>query len=109
MTGFKDIMIAIKPSRGGGCAISAVFGPDTTPFANLTPVNAGNAIKGKAAAEVGSSLITTFLDSSENLAVDVWNIFNIQAQLSDQKNMQIKVTNNSGGESNIEFAFMRLV
>jgi len=109
MQGFRDIMIAIKPSRGGGCALAAVFGPDTERFANLSPVNAGNNIKGKPAAEVGSNLLTTFLDTSENLAVDVWNIFNIQEQLAGQRNMQFKVTNNSGAASTIEFGFMRLV
>ena len=40
MTGFSDLFIALKPSRGGNYAITSVMGPDTTPFANLTPVAA---------------------------------------------------------------------
>jgi hypothetical protein len=109
MAGFEDIFVAIKPSNGGNCAIQAIMGPDTESFANLTPVNAAAGLKGKPAAEVGSSLLTLFLDSSESLTADVWNIFIIQSQLRNQMNMQFKITNNSGGASDIEFGFMRVV
>ena len=109
MQGFSDIIIALKPTNAGNCAINAVMGPDTVRFANLQPVNAAASLKGKPAAEVGSSLITVFLDSSESLTANVWNIFTIQAQLAGQRNMQFKITNNSGGASTIEFGFMRLV
>ena len=45
MTGYKDLFIAIRPTRTGNCAFSAVMGPDTNTFANLTPVNAATPLK----------------------------------------------------------------
>ena len=109
MTGYSDIFIAIKPTRAGNYAITAIMGPDTVNFANLNPVNAAATLKGKPTAEVGSSLLSLFLDSSESLTADVWNIFIIQSQLRNQQLLQFKITNNSGGNSDIETAFMRLV
>ena len=109
MQGFSDILLALKPTAGGNCVINAVMGPDTVRFANLEPVNAAATLKGKPAAEVGSSLISVLLDTSESLTADVWNIFNIQAQLAGQRNMQIRIVNNSGQASTIEFGFMRLI
>ena len=50
-----------------------------------------------------------FNDGAEAFTADVWNILTIQQRLKDQKNLQFKITNNSGGSSDIEFAFMRLI
>ena len=109
MSGFLDIFIAIRPSNGGNCAIAAVMGPDTTPFGNLTPVNAGTTLKGTIKSNP-AAFSNLFSDSSESLTADVWNIFPIgDGELAGQKNMQFKITNNSGGASDIEFAFMRMV
>ena len=108
MTGFCDVMIAIRPTRSGGYGIEAVMGPDSLSYANLSPVNAASTLRGNPSGDV-----TTFkdlvADSSETLVDDVWNIFIIQDKLRNQKLLQFKITNNSGGESDIETAFMRLV
>ena len=110
MTGFKDILIAIKPTNGGNCAISAVMGPDTNTFANLTPVNAAVRLRGNGVwSSTGTALGDILIDGTESLTADVWNIFIIQEKLSGQKNMQIRIDNNSGGNSDITFAYMRLV
>jgi hypothetical protein len=109
MAGFKDIFIAIKPSNSGNCAIQAVMGPDTESFANLTPVNPAASLRGYA---VGTpdEFKALFEDSAENLTANVWNIFIINNDvLANQRLLQFKITNNSGGNSDIEFAFMRLV
>jgi len=109
MTGYYDIIIAIKPSNGGDVALSGVMGPDTISFANLTPVNPVT-LRGSIGGGENSPSIYNFLsDSSETLTADVWNIFYIGDKFRNQKNMQFKITNNSGGSSNIEFAFMRVV
>ena len=42
MTGFSSMYIAIKPNNTGNIALAAVMGPDTKPFANLTPVSSGD-------------------------------------------------------------------
>ena len=106
MTGYQDIFIAIKPSNGGVCAVAAVMGPTNNYFANLTPVNAAANLKG---AIRRNDMDTVLLDSSESMTADVWNIFTIKSQLANQKNMQFSITNNSGGPSNIEFAYLRVV
>ena len=43
------------------------------------------------------------------MTANVWNIYFCYRRLADQKNLQIKITNNSGGDSDIEYGFMRLV
>ena len=111
MTGYKDIAIAIKPSNGGNYAIVAVMGPDDVSFANLKPVNAAATLRcvflGGDASQ--HETIAAFNDSSEALTADVWNIFMIYGRLANQKLLQFKITNNSGGSSDVETAFMRMV
>ena len=109
MTGFNNLLIAIKPSQDGNCKIEGVMGPDTNRFANLAPVNAGTVLRGVGFS--GPPEVRNLLsDSAENLTTGVWNIFLIGAStLAYQKNLQIRVTNNSGATSTIEVAFMRLV
>ena len=109
MTGFRSLFYAIKPSNGGNYRVEAVMGTDTQPFANLTPVNAANTLKGKMVGINNENMASIFVDSAEAMTADVWNIFIVQNVLQDQKNMQLAITNNSGGNSDIEYGFMRLV
>ena len=46
MTGFRSLLIAIKPTNGGNVAINAVMGPADVSFANLSPVNAAASLRG---------------------------------------------------------------
>ena len=85
------------------------MGTDTEPFANLRPVNPATALRGRAMNMASVRADELFNDPAENLTADVWNIIWIQSVLQDQKNMQFKITNNSGGNSDIQFAFMRTV
>ena len=108
MTGYTDIFIAIKPSNGGNCAIQAVMGPDSNSFSNLKPVDAAAVLRGNYKED--ATMADLLNDSAESLTADVWNIFKINdGKLADQKLLQFKITNNSGGSSDIETAFMRLV
>jgi len=109
MTGFKHIQFALKPSRAGNYAIATVMGPATNSYANLSPVNAGADLKGNQSQATPQDFEDIFYDSAEAMTADVWNIFMIKDILSDQKLLQFKVVNNSGGISTMEFAFMRLV
>ena len=110
MTGFRDLFVAIKPSRGGNIALTAIMGPDTLNFANLNPVNAAATLVGCDNVTGNNSLYNLFTDTSQALTADVWNIFTLQyGRLQAQKNMQFKITNNSGGNSDIQVAFLRLV
>jgi hypothetical protein len=107
MTGFSDLLIAIRPTDAGDYAIQAVMGTES--FANLNPVNAAAPLKGlfDPRAKNFENLLD---DDAEALTVNVWNIFYVNnARLANQKVLQFKITNNSGGVSTIETAFMRLV
>ena len=112
MTGFTDLIIAIKPTNAGNYATVGVMGPDTHRFANLEPVNAAATLRMTNQDDSSSSAGAYFdalNDNAESLTGDVWNIFFVYRRLADQKNAQIKVTNNSGGNSDIDFAYMRMV
>lgn len=107
MTGYADMFIAIKPSNGGNYLVRAVMGPDALSFANLSPVNPAAALRGTVAG--GDDFSNVLQDSSDAMTADVWNIFIIKSNLSSQKLLQFQITNNSGGSSDIETAFMRIV
>ena len=111
MTGFNDIQIAIRPTNGGNFAITAVMGPDTNSYANLSPVNAAANLRGVFQGRSNSSgdFVTLMSDSAESLTADVWNIFYIEGALKNQKLLQFKITNNSGGDSDIEVMYLRIV
>jgi len=110
MTGFRSIFLAIKPTNGGDYFYRAVMGPDSVSFANLSPVNSASLLKGSNALQgQGDDLNSLFNDAAQDTTADVWNIFYIQNSLAGQKLLQFQITNNSGGSSDIETAFMRLV
>jgi len=108
MTGFNDLFLAIKPTRTGSYQIRAVMGPDTERFANLSPVNPGVGLRGSYN-NASAAIVDLLVDSSETLTADVWNINVIGNRLKNQKLMQLMITNDSGGTSTIEVAFMRIV
>jgi len=107
MTGYNEVMIAIKPSGGGNFAITAIMGPDALSFANLSPINPAATLRGLDV--VNMSVEALFHDDAESLTADVWNLIMIRTTLSNQKLLQFKITNNTGGASDIDTAFMRLV
>jgi hypothetical protein len=109
MFGFTDIFIALKVSNGGNYAITATVGPDTTRFANLSPVNAGATILRAIPGHSPPDLETAFLEAGTTLTADVWNIFAIYESLANVENVQFKWDNLSGGNSNMEFAFRRIL
>ena len=109
MTGFTDIILAIKPTEAGDHAIRAVMGPDTETFANLSPVVPNALLRGAISAETTPAIVNLLSDNAESLSADAWNIIIIQNSLQGQKNMQIRIQNNTGSQENIEFGFMRLV
>jgi len=111
MTGFRDIFIALKVTEGGGSgfAIQAVMGTDTEPFANLTPVSAATVLRGNQSQSAPGDFENIFSEGAQTMTQDVWNIFSINDVLRNWKNLQFKITNNTGATSDIEYAFMRIV
>ena len=109
MTGFTDLQIAIRPTNGGNYGTTAIMGPDTNSYANLSPVNPASTLKGTINDGGAPAISNILLDGAESLTANVWNIFYIGERCKNQKLLQFKITNNSGGESDIETAFMRIV
>ena len=111
MTGFKTITIALRPTNGGNYELDGVMGPATHSYANLKPINAGADLRGNTSMnESESGLYTLFSDTSEAMTADVWNIFTINSnRLADQKLLNFKITNKTGGNSTLDFAYLRLV
>ena len=86
MTGFNDINLAFRVSNGGSCSIIAVMGPDTEPYANLSPVNSAQNLKGVNNSRIDQNVTySLFEDTSENMTADVWNIFMIMDRLRTKK------------------------
>jgi len=108
MTGYNDIILAIKPTNGGNYGITAVMGPDSVRFANLEPVDAAATLRGLTTT-TGANLANTLVDSADSLTANVWNIFMIKRMLGNQKLLMWSIVNNSGGSSDIETAYMRIV
>jgi hypothetical protein len=107
MTGYGQLNIAIHPTNAGNYAIVAVMG--TGSYADLTPVDSATNLKGNRG-DAGSELDNLFVQSAVSLTANVWNIFMLDHDiLANQKLLQFKITNNSGGSSDIQTAFMRLV
>lgn len=110
MTGYNDLFIAIKPTRGGNYAVNAVMGPDSLSFADLSPVNAATVLRGASLPQNATAdFQPLFEDGSQTLSADVWSIFILQGVVAHQKLLQFKITNSSGGSSDIDTAFMRIV
>jgi hypothetical protein len=109
MTGYQDIVLAIKPTNGGNYAVAAVMGPDALSFANLSPVNAAANLVGNTREDTSDDFKTIFNEGAEALVANVWNIYMFQGKMANQKLLQWKIVNNSGDISTIETAFMRIV
>jgi len=108
MTGFSDLMIAVKPSNSGTYQLVAIMGPSDLSFGGLTPLNAASDLR--IADDPTSNAFTDILnDTNETMVADVWNIYSLPSRTKGQKVLQFKITNSSGGSSDIETAFMRLV
>ena len=108
MSGYNDVIIAVRPTRGGNIKFDAVMGPVANAFGNLTPVNAGVSLIGNLPQAAPADFEILF-SSTNSMTADVWNIFIVGDILRNQKNLNFKLTNNSGGASTIEFAYMRFV
>jgi len=110
MTGYRDLFIALRPTNGGAYAIHAVMGPDALSFANLSPVNPAALLRGNYGRREGGQVMQDlFKDDNETVTADVWNIYSINESLANQKLLQFKITNSSGGISTIDTAFLRIV
>ena len=108
MEGFVALQFALKVSSAGSYQFHSKFGPDTIRFANLSPVASGQSARITDPNGTGFEDIVS--DGGETLIADAWHIFTVaQTRARDQQNLQIKVVNDTGSNTNLEFAFRRLV
>ncbi len=108
MSGFTSLQFALKVTNGGNYGVKAVFGPDTVPFANLTPIQPAETIK--IIDSIGGADESLFDDTIAVNYANSWFIVTVLAnRAKGQKNLQVSVQNNSGDVSTIEFGFRRLV
>jgi hypothetical protein len=109
MTGFKTLQFALKSSVEGQFGVVSRFGPDTLPFANLSPIASAEQIR--IVDSTGTVDETIIDDGNVNIApADTWDIVTILAdRAKGQKNLQFQITNSTGSTVNVEFAFRRLV
>ena len=110
MTGYNDVMIAIKPTSGGAYSFTAVMGDESVSFANLSPVNAGVQLSAAYLGEPSDEgWYAVLYDGSQTMTANKWNILTVYGRAKDQKLLRFKIVNNSGDTADIETAFMRLV
>lgn len=111
MTGYCDVALALNVSRTGNYAIKAIFAPADVPFKGLSPVDTASTID---IIDVGSSNNTSFYAALQDAAtamdtVNVWKVLMIKDRLTNQATLQFHITNNTGGSSDIQTAYMRIV
>lgn len=110
MVGFSDIQIAVRVSNGGNYKLEAIMASDgSQPYYNLKPVDAAAVLRGNVAQSTPNDMELLFTEAAESMTADVWNIFYLGLTLRNQARLGFRITNNSGGESNIETSFLRLV
>lgn len=106
--GFNALQFALKSTVSGSVGIRTVFGPDTEPFANLSPITA--AVDIKITDPNSASFEDIVNDSGETVYADSWFVWTIAAnKIVGQANLQMRIQNLTGSISDFEFAFRRLV
>ena len=84
------------------------MGPDTIAYGGLTPVNSG--ANPPIVHNPANDNLVNPLNDTYSAGANVWNIITIlDGRVKDQLNLQISIENSSGGSSDVEFGFMRLV
>lgn len=108
MSGFKTLQFALNVTNGGTYNVVSVYGPDTVPYANLSPVQPAEPIR--IIDNISQADEALFSDNITISYANTWFVMTILAdRAKGQKNMQVKVTNSSGGVADIQFGFRRLV
>ena len=109
MAGFSRLQFALLVTNAGNYNMRIQFGPNVYPFANLKPISSGN--RPRITDSTGGALEDAFNTGNENIDVaDAWHVYTIdQNRVAGQKNIVFRIINNSGGNSDITFAYRRLI
>ena len=107
---FNNLMFALKVSNAGAYVLSLmVSGTETgdDSYYNLKPTNTNFFAYSTLRTDSSANLLDQLLVAENNYDADVWNVVKID-ELRGFK-LIMKVTNASGGNSNIEQAYMRII
>jgi hypothetical protein len=108
MYGYSRFNIAIQPSRAGNYTFELILGGTTDDgYLNLKPINTNFSARATIRTDSATNAFTTLLNDQETIAADVWSVYQVN-DVGDFK-LKLKVTNQSGGNSNIQTAIQRLV
>ena len=109
MYGFSRMNLAILVSRAGNYYFELLFGGDVNDsYLNLNPIGPDRGPKSTIRTDSSTNTFTTLLSDQENLDVaNVWKVFQVN-DIQDFK-LKLKITNQAGGNSNIQTAIQRLV
>lgn len=109
-TDYDNLMFAIKPSNAGNYILTLnVSGTETgdDSYYNLKPVNTDFFAFATLRTDSSANLLDQLLVAENTYAADVWSVIKI----NETKGFKfvMKITNGSGGDSDIETAFMRIL
>lgn len=104
------LMIALKPSNGGNYKFSLLLSGAETgddSYFNLKPVATTLTAYTTQRSDASTHNFDFVLDVTQSCTADVWSVFKV----NDCRGFKLilKTTNNSGGASNMESAYMRVL
>lgn len=104
--GYSKVNLAIQVSRAGDYFFETIYGGDVNDnYLNLNPLHTGGSLK---ATKDNGSAFSSILSDQESLgSTNVWFIFQV-VDIGDFQ-FKFKITNQSGGNSDIQMAVQRLV
>jgi predicted small secreted protein len=109
MYGFSRLNLAIQVSATGNYFFELLFGGDVDDrYLNLQPIVTNRSPKATIRTDGNTNTFITLLSDQESLDVaDVWKVFQID-DLQGFK-LKLKITNQTGGASDIQTAIQRLL
>jgi len=109
MFNYDILMLALKVSRAGNYEFGILQGGDADDaYFNLKPVSTAQALRATVRTDSNTNAFTTLLSDQETISdTNTWLIYKI----NDLKGFKLKyrVTNQSGGNSDMETAIMRIL
>ena len=106
--GYSRFNIAIQVSRAGNYTFELILGGTTDDsYLNLNPINTNFSARATVRTDSSTNAFITLLNDQETVSADVWSIYQVN-DVADF-HLKLKITNQSGGISNIQTAIQRLV
>ena len=104
--GFSKVNLALQVSRAGDYFFETILGGDANDnYLNLNPLHTGGSLK---ATKDNGSAFSSILSDQESLgSTGVWFVFQV-VDIGDFQ-FKFKITNQSGGNSDIKMAVQRLI